>query len=155
MAEHDESYRLLFSNPRMVEDLLRGYVREAWVDELDFSTLEPVKTSLVGDRLQHREADLLWRVAWRGEGRGWLYVYVLIEFQSTVDRWMALRVLAYVALFYQELVRHGELTPDGKLPPVLPVLLYNGRRRWQAPREVAELIAEVPGGLAAYRPRLR
>ena len=39
MAAHDSSYRLLFSHPRMVADLLRGFVDEPWVHELDLSTL--------------------------------------------------------------------------------------------------------------------
>lgn len=37
---HDHSYKLLFTHPEMVADLLRGFVREDWVAELDFSTLE-------------------------------------------------------------------------------------------------------------------
>ena len=32
---HDHSYKLLFSHPEMVADLLRGYVREPWVEQLD------------------------------------------------------------------------------------------------------------------------
>ena len=38
---------------------------------------------------------------------------------------------------------------------MLPLVLYNGVRRWQAPEEVAELVATVPGGLERYRPCLR
>jgi hypothetical protein len=40
MAEHDNSYKHLFSHVSMVEDLLKGFVKEAWVEELDFATLE-------------------------------------------------------------------------------------------------------------------
>jgi predicted transposase YdaD len=153
MAAHDESYRLLFSHARMVEDLLRGFVREAWVEELDFSTLERVPGRLVSDRLRRREADLLWKVRWRGGS--WLYVYLLLEFQSTADPWMAVRLLGYVALLYQDLIRRRELGPGGKLPPVLPLVLYNGRGAWRPPRELARLIAPAPPGLRRYQPRLR
>jgi hypothetical protein len=48
-----------------------------------------------------------------------------------------------------------QLTASGQLPPVLPLVLYNGVRRWQAPEEVAELVATVPGDLERYRPCLR
>jgi hypothetical protein len=34
----------------MVEDLLRGFVPEAWVSGLDFATLERVNTSTVRPR---------------------------------------------------------------------------------------------------------
>jgi Putative transposase, YhgA-like len=49
----------------------------------------------------------------------------------------------------------GHVTAEGRLPPVLPVVLYNGIRRWDAPEEVSEMIVPVPGGLERYRPQLR
>ena len=45
--EHDNSYKLLFSHARMVEDLLRGFIQEPWVQEVDFTTLERVSESHV------------------------------------------------------------------------------------------------------------
>ncbi len=47
---HDHAYKLLFSHPQMVADLLRGFVREAWVQQLDFATLEPVSGHYVSDK---------------------------------------------------------------------------------------------------------
>jgi len=88
VAEHDNGYKRLFSHPEMVADLLRGFVREDWVQDLDFSTLERVSGSYVTPKLRSRESDVVWRVRW--EQDRWLYVYLLIEFQSTVDPFMAL-----------------------------------------------------------------
>ncbi len=153
MAEHDGGYKLLFSHPEMVEDLLRGFVREDWVRDLDFSTLEKVPGSYVTPDLSTRESDVVWRLRWKG-GRV-LYVYLLIEFQSKVDPFMALRMMVYLGLLYQDLLQRGEPGRSGKLPPVLPLVLYNGYASWGAAREVSELIEEIPGGLELYRPRLR
>jgi hypothetical protein len=63
--------------------------------------------------------------------------------------------LELCGLALQDLIRSGQLTASGQLPPVLPLVLYNGVRRWQAPEEMAELVATVPGGLERYRPCLR
>jgi predicted transposase YdaD len=153
MADHDHGYKLLFSHSAMVADLLRAFVHEDWVRELDFSTLERVGGTFVTQALRERESDIIWRVRWSGEC--WLYVYLLLEFQSTVDPWMALRIMVYTGLLWQSLAREGELAAGGRLPPVLPLVLYNGERPWRAALDVAELIAEVPGGLERYRPRLR
>src|SRR6202012_2622766 len=101
-----------------------------------------------------RESAVVWRLRWKG-GRHVLYVYLLMEFQSTVDSSMALRMMVYVGLLYQDLLKRGEITPSGKLPPILPLVLYNGHALWGAAREIAELIEEVPGGLEKYRPQLR
>jgi len=150
--DHDRSYKLIFSHPEMVEDLLRGFVHEDWVRALDFATLERVGGGYVTDDLREREDDIVWRVRF---GQDWLYVYLLLEFQSSVDRFMAVRMLGYLALLYQDLIRGGQLTADRRLPPVLPVVLYNGKPRWNAAEDIAELIVEAPGGLERYRPRLR
>lgn len=150
--DHDHSYKLLFSHAEMVADLLRGFVLEDWVRELDFATLEKVGGSYVADDLREREDDVIWRVRWGGE---WLYVYLLIEFQSKIERFMAVRVLAYLGLLYQDLIRMGQWTADRRLPPVLPIVLYNGAKRWDAPEEVGDLIVPAPGGLERYRPSLR
>jgi hypothetical protein len=68
---------------------------------------------------------------------------------------MAVRLLAYLGLLYQDLVARKETLADGRLPPVVPIVLYNGEPPWDAPREVAELIAPGPAGLERYRPQLR
>ncbi len=43
--DHDTGYKLLFSHPDRVADLLRGFVRDDWVTDLSFSTLERVTAS--------------------------------------------------------------------------------------------------------------
>jgi hypothetical protein len=43
----------------------------------------------------------------------------------------------------------------GALPPVLPVVLYNGRRRWTAPVEVTNLLAAGSDVPAPYQPSQR
>ena len=135
---HDPGYKRLFSQPRMVQDLLRGFAARDWSDALDFSTLTPVPASFVSDRLRQRHGDLVWRVGFRGE---WLYLLVLLEFQSTVEPAMAVRVLTYTGLLYEKLIDDGALRRHGKLPPVLPIVIYNGSQPWTASEEVAELIA--------------
>jgi predicted transposase/invertase (TIGR01784 family) len=151
--DYDNGYKALFSHPAMVADLIRGFVREDWVRDLDFSTLKKVDASFITPGLRGRQSDVVWRLRW-GQGR-WLYVYLLIEFQSTVDPFMALRVMVYVGLLYQHLIQHGQLPESGKLPPILPLVIYNGYEPWGAAQDVAELIEEVPGGLERYRPQLR
>ena len=142
----------MFAHREMVADLLLGFVREPWVAEVEMDTLERVSGTYVSDDLREREDDIIWRVRWRGR---WLYVYLLLEFQATVDSFMAVRILVYLGLLYQDLIRDNKLTPDGKLPPVLPVVLYSGDGGWTAATEISELIEAVPGGLERYRPQMR
>ena len=79
-------------------------------------------------------------------------MYLLLEFQSSVDRFMALRIMVYTGLLHQDLIRRDELGVDRKLPSVLPVVLYNGERRWRAPTDVQALIQAPPQGLERFQP---
>ena len=153
---HDASFKLWYDHPRMVEDLLRGFVPDNLVAAFDFETLEQMPAQYVDEDLRQSRGDAAWRVRFRDAGPGgWLYLLVLLEFQSTIDRHMAARVLAYTGQMYMKLIRNGELGEDGRLPPVLPVVIYNGRPRWSAADEVGDVIAAVGAGLAPFQPRQR
>ena len=152
MTRHDATYKLLFSHREMIQALLQGFVGEPWVAQLDFSSLQKVPVSFVTDDRRVRLGDLAWRIK---AGDRWLYVYVLLEFQSAVDPRMALRMMAYLALFYQDLARQQAVGVGELLPPVLPLVLYNGEPAWHAVQDVAQLIAPLPGESAVYRPALR
>ena len=149
---HDENYKRLFSFPRVVEDLLRAVVTGEWLDEADFATLTKLSAEYVSDELRRRHGDTVWRVRL---GDGWLQVLVLLEFQSRDDPDMALRILEYTALLYRELRRNEALAPDGRRPPVLPIVLYNGAAPWRAALEVRELISPVGPSLSPYQPSQR
>jgi len=151
MGDNDHSYKLLFNNAELVRDLLQGFVDEDWIEDLDFATLEKVASSFVADDLREREDDVIWRLRCRDS---WVYVYILIEFQSTVDRFMAVRLMTYIGLLYQDLIRSGQCKGNQKLPPVFPLVLYNGSKKWTGATAVEELIESVPGGLSKYRPTL-
>lgn len=149
--DHDASYKLLFSSPELVRDLVMGFIPDDWLHSLDYSTLEKVPGSYVTDDLRHRADDVVWRVRVEGE---WVYLYILIEFQSTVDPFMAVRMMTYVGLLYQDLIRSKDILPHRKLPPVLPIVLYNGDAKWTAATDVAALIPKVPGLVSRYMPSL-
>ena len=149
--DNDASYKLLFSAPELVRDLVMGFIPDEWLHSLDYSTLEKVPGSYVTDDLRHRADDVVWRVRAEGE---WVYLYILIEFQSTVDPFMAVRMMTYVGLLYQDLIRAKDILPLRKLPPVLPIVLYNGDAKWTAATDVGALIPRVPGLVSQYMPRL-
>jgi hypothetical protein len=150
--DDDAGYKLLFSAPEVVRDLVLGFIPDAWLQGLDYATLEKVPCSFVADDLRQRSDDVVWRVK---AGEDWLYLYILIEFQSHVDPFMAVRLLVYVGLLYQDLLRRQEVRPGHPLPPVLPIVLYNGGQTWTAATDLAALLPRVPGLVANYLPQLK
>ena len=63
-------------------------------------------------------------------------------------------MMIYMGLLCQHLINQGELQ-DGLLPPIVPIVLYNGTPRWKASQEVADCFTASLPGLALYRPKLR
>jgi len=121
MADYDGGYHLLFSNSRLVEDLLTHFIPEDWIKQLDYSTLERVNTKFHSEGLTRREGDIIYKV--QSHNAGLVYIYLLLEFQSQTDYWMAVRVNTYVSLLYQQLTKENQVTKDTGLPPVFPVVL--------------------------------
>lgn len=136
--DHDALYHRFFSDPAVVAQLLREFAAGPWLDGLDLDGLERLNTKFHADTGERREGDLVWRIPRRDGGDA--YVMLLLEFQSTPDHWMALRMLVYAGLLWQQLVREQRLMPDGRLPPILPIVLYNGDPRWRAPVELSDLV---------------
>ncbi|MBX9936631.1 MAG: Rpn family recombination-promoting nuclease/putative transposase [Burkholderiaceae bacterium] len=149
--DNDASYKLLFSSPELVRDLVLGFIPDDWLHSLDYGTLEKMPGSYVTDDLRHRADDVVWRVK---VGAEWVYLYILIEFQSKVDPWMAVRMMSYVGLLYQDLIKAKQVLPHRRLPPVLPIVLYNGDAPWTAATNIANLIPKVPGLVSQYLPQM-
>ncbi len=149
--QHDTGYKLLFSHQELVKDLLTGFVKEDWVWEIDFTTLESFNTSFVTDDLRERHDDKIWRVRFRGE---WLYLYLLLEFQSSDDYFMAVRIMTYIGLLYQDIIRTQGLRKGDTLPPVVPIVIYNGKSAWKSSCEIRELINPMHHSLEKFMPHL-
>jgi len=140
----DTLYKQLFSHPEIVRDLVAGFLPAEWAQALPVAAFERVNASYASEQGKGRYEDVVWRARIGGE---WVYVYILLEFQSRPDKWMALRMQVYIGLLYQDLVAQHKLSKHGKLPPVLPIVFYHGRRPWRAATELAQLMLPPPAGL--------
>ena len=52
------------------------------------------------------------------------------------------------------LIKQGEVKPGQKLPPVFPLVIYNGAQTWDAKMSLRDLIAPVPAELEQYLPNI-
>ncbi len=149
---HDSSYRRIFGDTFMMAEFIRGFVpteiREGW----DLNTLEPMDTQWSARGREQRRADLLWRLRRDGE---WVYVYVLLELQSKPDVNMALRMNTYVSLALESILNSPQSKASDPLPFILPIVLYNGPKRWRAATSLAERQSGFSAGMRAYSPSLQ
>ncbi|MCR5813997.1 MAG: Rpn family recombination-promoting nuclease/putative transposase [Desulfovibrio sp.] len=145
----DGAYKAFFSDKDMVTSLMQDFVPESFVKDMDFSTLEPFPTDRVTRGFCQRYDDTIWRLNWQNSP---CYLFLMLEFQSTINPFMPVRVLVYSALLWQYLINQGSIKPGDKLPPVFPIVLYNGKKKWKAPSNVKSLLIPMPKGLMAYQP---
>ena len=106
-------------------------------DALNWSTLSLLNRSYIDDDARASELDLLFTIE-RNADEAPLGLYVLLEHQSEPNRYMRLRLLKYCCRIWEQ----AEQEP-GRLRAIVPVVLYQGRRRWPWPTELSELYAPV------------
>ncbi len=79
-----------------------------------------------------------------------MFIHLLLEHQSTVDRWMPLRLLGYMVRLW-ELWR--KQNPDAaELPGIIPVLFYHGTDEWDVSVRFQDMI-DAPDLTDAFVPK--
>ncbi|HZH18226.1 MAG TPA: Rpn family recombination-promoting nuclease/putative transposase [Archangium sp.] len=135
-GSHDLFARYTFGHPERAAAELRAVLPAQVVSEVDWSSLRREPGSVVDPELRETESDLLFTARLR-MGHP-LLLYVLLEHQSSVDRWMALRMLRYVV---RQVERWRQEHPEStRLPVIIPLVMYHGvDGAWTAPRRVEDL----------------
>ncbi|TLF93572.1 Rpn family recombination-promoting nuclease/putative transposase [Nocardia cyriacigeorgica] len=167
---HDAYFRQVLARPENAESELRAALPATITARIDWATMALQPGTFVSEELRSRYSDLLYRARFAGRDA---YIYLLIEHQSSNDRFMALRMLEYVVQIWnqhrrevQERRRHerrgktrSSAADSEQLPPVIPLVVHSGEpRSWAAPTDLAELIDLDPGAaddLRRYLPRFQ
>lgn len=160
MAEqtpHDSLVKAVFGNRLHLVGELRAALPADVVERMDLRTLRDCRATFVDEQLADRHSDLLFGVELDGRE---VFLYVLVEHQSTPDPQMPFRMLRYVMRIWERWLAEQEPERQGacsELPVVIPLVLYHGRQPWTGPRSLHALVAPDPaslGSIAAYVPQL-
>lgn len=133
---HDKFFKTSMSNLQVALSFFDRHLPLNIKAELDFNTLELQPGTFIDTALQNSESDVLYKVKFRGKYE-WAYLYVLAEHQSSIDDWMPFRLWQYIVAIWNELKKKNK---KAKLPLVIPLVFYNGRTRYNGPRDIRELI---------------
>lgn len=138
---HDKGYKYLLSSKKVFLDLLRSFVKQGWVENIDESTVIKVDKSYILQDFADKEADLVYRVKIKGED---VIFYVLLEMQSSVDFQMPFRLLSYMLEIWRDILKNTDKNEaarkDFRLPVIVPIVLYNGKQEWTAQRTFKETL---------------
>jgi Putative transposase, YhgA-like len=136
---HDKLVRRTFGDLQHARGLLRSLVPAAITGSIDWGTLALIDGSFIDPQLAERQTDLLYSVLLDERP---VLLYLLLEHQSSSDRWMPLRMLGYMARIWE---RHREQHPSvDNLPAIVPMVLHHSARGWSAPTALHELLDVNP-----------
>ena len=119
---HDATFRQFLTQPEIARDFMEIHLPAELRAICDLSTLKLESGSFVEDDLRQYFSDVLYSLKTTTGDNG--YVHVLIEHQSSPDKHMAFRLLRYAVAAMQRHLEAGHK----KLPLVIPVLFYTGKR---------------------------
>ncbi|WP_256853718.1 Rpn family recombination-promoting nuclease/putative transposase [Pantoea sp. Fr+CA_20] len=119
---HDATFRQFLTQPEIARDFVDIHLPAELRAICDISTLKLESGSFVEDDLRQYFSDVLYSLKTTSGEDG--YVYVLLEAQSSPDKHMAFRLMRYSVAAMQRHIEAGHK----KLPLVIPVLFYTGKR---------------------------
>lgn len=137
---HDKSYKDLYSKKEIAADLFKSLGNEKWTEYIKPENLTLVNKSYVTSDYEETEADIVYMSKINNKQ---VFFYILLEFQSTVDYRMPLRLFFYISEILREYAvnaNHKKYDKDIKVPAVVPIVLYNGREKWDVSTEFRNII---------------
>ena len=137
---HDKLFRAVFSEAREAAGLLRMALPARLREGMDWKSLKLLEGNFLDDALRESESDLLYEVA-HGDNGERVWLYLLLEHQSTPDTWMRFRLLKYCCRIWETEIRDRD--GERELRPIVPLVFYQGSRGWTHSTEFADLFPEA------------
>jgi len=145
MGNKDRAFRRLLGDKQIFMKFLRRFLKRDIPDEINVEVLAPEdlvleNISFLPPDLAEKASDVLWRI--RRDDKD-VYVYILVEHQSKIDFLMPYRLLSYMLQIWARCVEEAGDRAKRKsflLPPIVPVVFYEGAERWTAARKFIEKV---------------
>ncbi len=160
---HDALFRHTFGQIQEAISFFQSYLPEVITSALQWDKMRLLNASFVDEDLKKWESDMLYEIPWTDKAAGdsdepaarSLYLYILLEHQSTPYRKMPRRLLKYLMLAWDHFERDHPTTEG--LPPIIPFVLAQTPGGWKFSRHFHDQIqwpksAEIREFLKAYQP---
>ena len=152
---HDKGYKKIFSVKKNFLDFIQKYVALDWMKNLTVDDIEVVNKEFVTDQFDTYESDIVYKIRvreWEQEAPGqtdhidqYVYIFFLQEMQSSMDFTMPFRLLVYMTSIWMDYFRNTDKNrrkqKSFRLPPIIPLVLYNGAGSWTAERQFKNVVS--------------
>lgn len=141
----DNGAKLIFDNPTLCAQLLRGYSDIDLLKNVQAEDITDVTECYIPMFTEERNADVVKRV--RINDNDDVFI-TLIEHKSRVDYNVAMQILRYMVYIWEDYEKQQERRIPGvsklagfKYPPVFPIVYYNGEGNWTVDESFISRIA--------------
>ncbi len=123
--KHDRFIKAMFANVDNAREYFEVTLPEDLLAQLDLSTIQHANKSFVNHDLREFLADVVFEVKLRS-GKSSAYASILLEHKSKADKYVTVQQGHYIFLALMDQIKNGAK----KLKPIIPVLFYHGREKW-------------------------
>lgn len=130
----DEIFKKSMENPLVAQEFINTYLSQDVLKTIDTKTLKLEKETYIEDDLKKSFSDVLLSCKVNNQDG---FLFLLLEQQSTSERFMAFRLIKYmINICSQYLIKNPKAK---RLPVVIPHIIYNGKKKYRAARNVWDL----------------
>jgi predicted transposase/invertase (TIGR01784 family) len=131
---HDRLIRETLSRKETAIDFFKNYLPENILELIDTDTIEISKDSFIEKELADFYSDILYKVEYKGSPG---FVYLLFEHKSYQETLIQFQLFGYIHKIYSLYLKQ---TKAKKLPIILPIVLYHGRKKWEISTQFSGII---------------
>ncbi len=142
-SDHDLQYDAVckdfFDIPLVVKLFLLYLLPQGIKEKLDLSFFLDAGTEFIKEDASRQMCDLAWRTKFAATGYP---VILMLEFQSTVDLEMPIRVASYTIAQIQKQYRIDKYNSNNTtkyVTEIIPIVIYTGQKTWTAADSIGDM----------------
>ncbi|RAK05469.1 putative transposase/invertase (TIGR01784 family) [Halanaerobium saccharolyticum] len=143
---HDSLFKRTLGDKEVAIDFLENYLPDNILEEIDLTEIKIAKDSFIDEELEESFSDILYNVSIEGKNG---FIYLLFEHKSYFDKMTPVQMLGYITDIWE---LYNNQTKNKKLPPIIPILIYHGERKWNYGSRLSELIEDTTKAISDYLP---
>lgn len=128
--EHDKIFRKILEDKNEAVKFLNKVLKLE--NDIKREEIEKYNTRFITSNLRNQESDIVYKLKNNN-------IFFLIEHQTKIDYSMPFRILQYEVDIIKSAIDINKIKKkDYKIPEVIPVVLYTGRKKWNANKYIKE-----------------
>jgi predicted transposase YdaD len=138
---HDRFFKRSMKQIGIAQGLSQQFLPERISFKIDYNSLQIEKDSGINSKLLQHPSDVLYLAEIEGTKQ---HVLLLFEHKSNLDKSVNLQNYQNISEVIDD-VKHQSKAAPKKLPPVIPIIIYHGKSRWNIDNSMQPMFELVKG----------